>query len=412
MRGWKSSLERQRRSGGAGRGFLSRLAGADRGATLAFTAVAVIVLLGCAALGVDLGMLITGRVQSQRAADTGALAGALRLGALGATHQDVRDEAKAFANRHGVVGIPVAVTDGDIDISGDTVRVRVDHTVPTLFARILGIDDVDVGTVAAAELVPSSGAECPLPIVAVDGYTDSDMDGLYDNGEPYTTCTDPNVPCTGYNLHTSDPNNDIGLLIEVKSSGNNQPTGTVGVKEKSCGAEQSSWFCWLDVVSTTGSGNPNLRDIIDGCVGNFQFSVGTGDNITSSSGSRQSLVQYIENFIRNNDGSHTWNPNVGPHGCVVDAPGSSTCVANSRRIRPFAVVNPTTIGGTGTGANADVVAMTSVFMDHVSDDFNTPNGSGPPGQWNVYLRLLGAAQGGTGTGGAEGSLLQTVRLIE
>lgn len=300
-------------------------------------------------------------------------------------------------------------------MSGDTVRVRVHHTIGTLFARIFGIDDVNVSTVAAAEAVPSSGAECPLPLVAVDGYTDLDMDGLYDVGpppEPYVTCTDPNTPCTGYNLHTVDPNNDIGLLIEVKSSGNNQPAGTVGVKEKSCGAEDPSWFCWIDIPSTTGSGNPDLRDVIDGCVGNFDFSLAEGDNVTSSSGSRQAVVRHTKEFIENNDQQHTWNPSAGNNGCVVVAPGSSECVANSSRIRPLAVVHPGTIGGSGTHANADIVTMVSVFMDHVSDDYGTPNGSGPPGSWNIYLRLLGAAQGGTGTNGPEGSLLQTIVLIE
>lgn len=389
------------------RGPLGRLRSSDRASVIVLAAVGAAVLLGASALAVDLGMLLTARVQSQRAADAAALAGAQRLAAPGATTSDARKEAQAYGDRHNVLSEPVVLKSGDVDVSGDTVRVRVHHSVGTLFAKIFGVDAMDVSTVAAAEAVPSSGSVCPLPIMIADGYTDTDGDGLYDSGEPYTQCTDPTVPCTGFNLHTDDPENDVGLLLEVKSQENAETEGTLGPKEKTCAAENPEWYCWVDAIAGVGVGSSELEDIINGCA-NTDFEIGIGDLAESSSGNKMSVVQDVKTYIDNNDPDHRWSPSDR---CVVDNTGK--CVASSSRIRPIAVVDPTTIANSGNNATADVNNMVSVFIEKVASDFDKAHGQDPPpGQWNIYLRLLGAAQGGTGTGGEEGSLLQTIVLIQ
>ncbi len=390
--------------------FFRQLRRSDRAATLAFAAVGAGVLLGCAALAVDLGMLLTARVHSQRAADSGAMAGAQRLAMPGATAPDARNEAQEYANTHNVLSSPVDVKNADVDVEGDTVRVRVHHSIGTVFARIFGVDEMDVSTVAAAEAVPAGGASCPLPIILADGYTDLDNDGLYDAGEPYTQCTDPNTPCTGFNLHTDDPENDIGLLMEVKSQNNAASEGALDPKEKTCAAENPEWYCWVDAISGVGVGSSELQDVINGCQ-NTSFEVALGDVAESSSGNKMSVVQDMKTYIDNNDPNHQWSPSDR---CVVD--GSGRCVGSSKRIRPIAVVDPTTITSSGNNARADVNNLVSVFIEKVASDFDKVHGQDPPpGQWNIYLRLLGAAQGGTagqGTEGPEGSLLQRVVLIE
>lgn len=371
----------------------------DRAATLAFTAVAVTVLLGAAAVAVDLGMLISARVQSQRAADSGALAGAQRLAMSGATATDAREMAKKYANDHDVLTNPVAVDDGDVDVINDTVRVRVHHSIGTLFARVLGIDRVDVSTVAAAESVPAGGATCPLPIVAVDNWEDGDGDGLYDDGERYEKCTGDNAgTCTGYDL-----SDDVGLLLEAKSKQNSTPNDST---PKSCGAEDPSWYCWIDNVNGSGLGATELEDAIQGCE-TSDLTLSIGDTVTSSSGSKQSVVQEAKTYIDTNDSAHEWE--WGPT-CVTDG---SDCVGASARIRPLAIVDPTTIEGTGSGSRAVINNMASVFMDKVASDEDKAHGQDPPpGAWNLYLRFLGSAKGGTGTGGSEGQLLQNVVLVE
>ncbi len=48
----------------------------ERGAAMVLVAVSLVVLLGMVALAVDLGMLLEARTESQRVADSAALAGA------------------------------------------------------------------------------------------------------------------------------------------------------------------------------------------------------------------------------------------------------------------------------------------------------------------------------------------------
>lgn len=371
----------------------------DRAATLAFTAVALSVLLGSTALAVDLGMLITARVQSQRAADSGALAGAQRLAMSGATEADAREEAKEFANQHEVLTKAVAVEDADVDVAGDTVRVRVGHSITTLFARIFGVDAVPVSTVAAAEAVPAGGAACPLPIVAVDGWDDADGDGLYDTGEYYEQCTGENAAtCTGYNL-----TDDVGLRMEVKSTNTSTPgDGSV----MTCGAENPSWYCWIDATENGGLGKTEQEDALRGCE-TIELSLSIGDTVWSSSGNRQSLAQDAYQYINDNDPDQYWSTTQP---CVSDAAG---CVESSLRVRPLAIVDPTTIEGSGSGSRAVINNMASAFMEKVATDDTKAHGQDPPpGQWNLYVRLNGSAQDGLGRGGAAGQLQQVVVLIE
>ena len=380
-------------------GLPARLRHADRGATLLFIALAGGVLLGATALAVDLGMLLAARVQSQRAADSGALAGAQRLAMSGATETDARVEAKKFANRHQVLTLPVAVDDSDIDVAGDTVRVRVHHSIGTVFANIFGVESLDVATVAAAEAVPAGGAVCPLPLVAVDGWEDADGDGLYDEGERYEMCTGNNAQsCTGYDL-----TDDVGLRLEVKSQNTSEPgDGSV----MTCGAEDPSWYCWLDPTETEGVGSNDLVKVMEGCE-TIDFSLAIGDTAWSSSGNKQNVAQAAYDYINENDSTHYWS-STGP--CVSDASG---CVGSSARVRPLAIVDPTTITGTGSGSYAIVNNMASVFMEKVATDDSKAHGQDPPpGQWNVYVRFNGTAQDGLGTGSHEGQIQQRIVLIE
>jgi len=389
---------------------LFRLRRSDRGSILVLAAVGAGVVLGATALAVDLGMLLSARVQSQRVADAAALAGAQRLAAPGATVSQAKKEAQDYANRHQVLSNPVNLGSGDIDVIQEEgkVRVRIHHSIGTMFAKIFGVDAVNVSTVAAAKAFPSTGAVCPLPIIVVDGYTDLDNDGLYDSGEPYTQCTDATTPCTGFNLYGDDLENDVGLLIEVKSQNNAATEGALDPKEKTCGAANPEWYCWLDNINGSGVGTVEVDNAVNGCTAGDPFEIAIGDDVESSPGNKVDVVQEMKTYIDNNDPNHEWSPSDR---CVVD--GGGQCVGSSKRIRPIALGDPTTIASSGSNASIQVNNVMSVFMEKVASDFDKVHGQNPPpGQWNIYLRVLEAAQGGTGTDGTEGSLLKTVVLVE
>lgn len=131
----------------------------NRGATLALAVAALGVSLGSTALVVDVGMLITARLQSERAAEAGAVAGAVVLAEPGAEPTEARARARASANLHTVLREPVNVgnADVDVDMTVRTVTVRVHRSVETFVARVFGLGEVDVSTTAAAATAGGGG---------------------------------------------------------------------------------------------------------------------------------------------------------------------------------------------------------------------------------------------------------------
>ncbi|MBI4581746.1 MAG: VWA domain-containing protein [Planctomycetes bacterium] len=153
-----------------------------RGAVAAQVAISMTVLLGFAALVVDMGMLYNTRTELQRAADSAALAAANRLGAFveGASLGAARLAAQEAATENRVLGAPVELSDSDVEFGRaalndqtgkysftpteqfpNAVRVHVRRSsgsksgaVPLMFANIFGIREASLGAKAAAVLTP------------------------------------------------------------------------------------------------------------------------------------------------------------------------------------------------------------------------------------------------------------------
>jgi hypothetical protein len=153
-----------------------------RGAVVAQVAIGLGFMLGLAALVIDLGMIYNTRAELQRTADAAALAAATRLGdwSQGSAMTTARSAAQESANSNKVLGAGPTIDESDVIFGRaslpsaggkytfvetnqfpNAVRVRVRRTadssngaVPTLFANIFGIQQVDVGAKAAAVLVP------------------------------------------------------------------------------------------------------------------------------------------------------------------------------------------------------------------------------------------------------------------
>ena len=142
---------------------LRRFARRPFGQTFLLVTISLVVVLGMAALAVDVGDLWTTRRLMQNAADAGAVAGAdeLALGgstdAITAAAQDASSH-NGFTNgttRSGGAGtITVAVhsppTSGTYAANASAVEVDVSETQTTYFMRVLGWQSVPVSTTAVA----------------------------------------------------------------------------------------------------------------------------------------------------------------------------------------------------------------------------------------------------------------------
>jgi Flp pilus assembly protein TadG len=173
----------------------------DHGATAVLVAICLTMLIGFAALAVDVGYLYATRNELQNVADAAALAGAGYLGtvyaALTYTEQqdytfsrtEVVDAIQQVAQKNSAAGVNITIADSGINALGedivigiwngtsvsasltspDAVRVvarrqeGVNGPVSTFFANIFGVADMEVGAVATAALTgPATAAEGTL----------------------------------------------------------------------------------------------------------------------------------------------------------------------------------------------------------------------------------------------------------
>ena len=215
----------------------------ERGMTLVMVATGMVAFLSATMLAVDVGMMMVARTEAQNAADAGALAGAVALGFddyddRTATGPAVRNAiAAGTAVDNGVINAQVSVLPEDVTFPTiNQVRVRVQRSgvrgnpLTTFFAPLIGVDTVNIGAEATAQVQPANAMTCVKPFTVPDKWIErqtppwdpSDTFDAFDNkGKPLD---DPDIYIplgtegyTGYNAVT-----DRGTLVTLKAgTGNN-----------------------------------------------------------------------------------------------------------------------------------------------------------------------------------------------
>ena len=187
----------------------------ERGSTIVLVALAITALLSVVALAIDIGMLLTARTSAQRAADAAAMAGAGSLIVAPGDEDRARQVAIDFGGQNYVHGSSVEVLPEDVEVLLDEglVRVTVHRTadrgnaIGTWFARVFGVDEVDVGARAAAQVLPAGRATCLKPFALFDRFDDEDGDGEFDATDDY----DPFVHGYGSSWRNPGAPGDDGL---------------------------------------------------------------------------------------------------------------------------------------------------------------------------------------------------------
>lgn len=134
----------------------------EDGQALVLVALLMVVLMGFAALVIDVGMMHLTKSQMQNAADAAALAGAQDLPTAGTATSVAKD----IAEKNGAEKAKTTVT---TPYKGDSNKIEVVCTknVQYSFARVLGFTDADVSARAVAEKNPSWAGE-GLPFINLD----------------------------------------------------------------------------------------------------------------------------------------------------------------------------------------------------------------------------------------------------
>jgi Flp pilus assembly protein TadG len=140
----------------------------EEGYVIVTVALLLVVLCAFGALAVDIGLLLGARTSAQRAADSGALAGAFSFVAnpLAPQPDSAHAQAVATATANSILG--QAVTPGEVSVTVDVgdrlVTVDVTRPVGTYFARVLGMGTVTVSARGVGEASSTAtGAACTKP---------------------------------------------------------------------------------------------------------------------------------------------------------------------------------------------------------------------------------------------------------
>lgn len=227
----------------------------DRGAMLLMVAVSLVFLLGMSALAIDLVTGYLARVQCQRAADAAALAGASEFLTQGCTSTGgctsggpqealATQQADAVAAQNPVMGLAPTPSTVETVYSYPnplepqiTVTVYRDAThmdpIPTMFAKIFGINHMNISASATAEAYNPSGSGTPTAAGCVKPFLVPNCDPNFPVQIGSTEASNygnPSCVCGGAGLANGDCAGGLGsgYIMSYYVYPVNSTTGTPG----------------------------------------------------------------------------------------------------------------------------------------------------------------------------------------
>jgi Putative Flp pilus-assembly TadE/G-like len=139
----------------------------ERGQTMVLTTLFVAALLGMAALVLDLGTWFRSQRDLQAVADAAALAGAQEL-----PDSTVRAAARAdeYTDKNSGPSPAVSFSNTVPGFGADTIEVDLERPAPGFFAKVFGVDSVEIRARAKAKASYPSAARWVAPIVVSERH--------------------------------------------------------------------------------------------------------------------------------------------------------------------------------------------------------------------------------------------------
>ncbi|MDH3296915.1 MAG: pilus assembly protein TadG-related protein [Gemmatimonadota bacterium] len=327
----------------------------EKGAAIALVALSMVALISAIALAVDVGMLVSARTEAQRVADLSALAGAGILAVDPSADDAARAEAIRFAAMNTVRGQPAVVLPTDVVVDLDSSWVTVDvrriqargTPVGTFFARVFGVNAVNISATATAEaspVGPGSGTQCLLPIMLPDRWSENGVEpyiypGVSDSFDPVIADPKPGdldddglwdtyvAPDSGVTNATGYDESVIGDLIEIHKAG-----GGGG------GMNPSWYFPWTplddeDQLIDGGAGAARYLDRFTNCMAAEYL---PGDSVLTEPGAMVGPTNTGFDDVYALDPEMVWNTTEQ---CPY-RPSTSSCDYTTPRIKPVPMFDP------------------------------------------------------------------------
>ena len=366
----------------------------ERGQTILLVAISLVAILGLSALAIDVVTLYVSRAEAQRAADSGALAGAQMLVTAGVTADPCNaalanaamtlafNQAKAVAQQNNIAGAPAQTinpTFPNISSVGTCpnafginpqVSVFVQRTgLPTFFSRIWGPAIGSVSATATAEAYnPSDSAglnstgsvipiapRCPKPMLLPNCDPGHGISGCNGTGGPFVDPTTGNIINQG-----QSPTGVIGEVITLVPACNGTATPCVPPV-----MPKAASYYPLGLTSTALYLCPGCSGLTGGFQQNLECC-----NASALSCGQQSNVDYSVNpaggaALTGGQCLIHQNPGTGQDSIIQEFPAIFTAGPNN----PFV--------GTSVQANDIIMTSDSVISIPLYDGITVPQTSTP-----------------------------------
>jgi Flp pilus assembly protein TadG len=133
----------------------------ERGNILVISAGAIVAVMLCASLAIDVGGMLAAKNQLQAAVDAAALAGA---SGLIISYEEATNRAILFAGNNNCIRQPVQLSPGDVTFPTPArIRVQATHPFNMFFARVIGFNVANITATAMAELSTLTGTNGARP---------------------------------------------------------------------------------------------------------------------------------------------------------------------------------------------------------------------------------------------------------
>jgi hypothetical protein len=167
-----------------------------RGQIIVLFVISLVVLIGLAALGIDVGYWYTVRHELQRCADAGALAGASYFKETGYWSDSPGDPQMAIAEaRARTVASQDNVVTSPLDYNSEIfvsfpehyrIRVGTERTISLFFAKLFLGPTTTIRAYAVAEAFPvTQNVACLVPWGIPAPWNDANNNGIYDEGDSF-----------------------------------------------------------------------------------------------------------------------------------------------------------------------------------------------------------------------------------
>jgi Flp pilus assembly protein TadG len=292
----------------------------SRGQTVVMLTLLIPILLGAVALGADVAVFYYNWGRLQRAADAAALAGGSFL------PRDTTSATSTAIKYAGLNGVSSGqVTSVSFGSGNTTITVKVQRTVPYMFARVLGLvsNPVRASATAAVTTAGSATGAMPIGLNSNTPYSKGQAIAMHSGRVAPGDWDGLALGCSGASCYQNNLTNGYSGTITVGDMLTSEPGATVGPTDKGINARIQNGLAFDSTASATNFQTGDPRAVIvpvvswNGCTGNCTVPVVTFAAVWINSVSGKTINATFIAYVSAGSTSSTTAVNDGVLHCAL-----------------------------------------------------------------------------------------------